>query len=78
MSPWLAGFAGIAYAVTSTVSGAAMIALAWRLWRERDRGSDQAARHLFAFSILYLFLLFAVLLGEQGFGGTVRLIGALG
>jgi heme O synthase-like polyprenyltransferase len=29
---------------------------------------EQAAKHLFAFSVLYLFLLFAVLLVEQGIG----------
>ena len=28
--------------------------------------ADKAAKHLFAFSILYLFLLFAVLLAEHG------------
>ena len=42
-----------------------MLALALRIWREGDgaRG-PQAARQLFAFSILYLFMLFAVLLVE--------------
>jgi protoheme IX farnesyltransferase len=78
VAPWLLGFAGIAYGLVAALSGAAMIALAWRVWRERDRAGDQAARHLFAFSILYLFLLFAVLLGEQGFGGAPRLVGVLG
>jgi len=30
--------------------------------------ADRAAKHLFAYSVLYLFVLFAVLLVEQGFG----------
>ena len=32
------------------------------------READRAARQLFAFSILYLFVLFAVLLLERGIG----------
>jgi protoheme IX farnesyltransferase len=30
--------------------------------------ADRAAKHLFAYSVLYLFVLFAVMLVEQGFG----------
>ena len=39
---------------------------AWRIYRERgsDAG-DSAPKQLFAFSVLYLFLLFAVLLVEE-------------
>jgi protoheme IX farnesyltransferase len=63
------GYAGVAYAVTAIASSALMIALALRLRAAGDgTSSEQAARHLFAFSVLYLFLLFAVLLVEQGIG----------
>jgi protoheme IX farnesyltransferase len=66
MSPWLMGYAGLAYGVVSTLAGAGMVALAFRLWRTP---SLKIARQLFGFSILYLFVLFAVLLAEQGLGG---------
>ncbi len=61
-APWLLGYAGLAYGAISVVGGALMIALALRLKRTP---SEQTAKHLFAFSILYLFVLFAVLLVEQ-------------
>ena len=68
VAPWLAGYAGLVYGVAAIVSGALMLVLAWQVFCER-RPVERASRHLFAFSILYLFLLFAVLLVEQGWGG---------
>jgi len=68
VSPWLLGYAGLFYGLTAIVTGALMLALAWQVFCER-RPADKASRNLFAFSILYLFLLFAVLLVEQGWGG---------
>ena len=65
VAPWLLGFAGPVYGVIAILSGAAMLALAIRLLTER---SDRAAKHLFAFSILYLFLLFAFLLIDRAVG----------
>jgi protoheme IX farnesyltransferase len=58
--PWALGFAGAIYGATAVLCGAAFIALAVRLFgsNEADRRS---AHRLFAFSILYLFLLFAAL-----------------
>jgi heme O synthase-like polyprenyltransferase len=38
------------------------------LWRTP---SDRTAKRLFAFSILYLFVLFAVLLAERGLDGLI-------
>jgi protoheme IX farnesyltransferase len=67
-SPWLFGFAGTTYGVIAIVSGALMIGLCWNLWRVP---SEQTAKRLFAFSILYLFVLFAVLLVERGLGGLI-------
>jgi protoheme IX farnesyltransferase len=59
--PWALGFAGAIYGVTAVVCGATFIALAWRLVGSgaTDR---RPAQRLFAFSILYLFMLFATLL----------------
>jgi protoheme IX farnesyltransferase len=65
-SPWLLGYAGPGYGALAVLSGALMVGLAWRLWRTP---SDQAASSLFAFSILYLFILFAALLIEPALGG---------
>jgi protoheme IX farnesyltransferase len=64
--PSLIGLGGIAYAVASVSLGAVFLYLAWRVRKiTQGREADTAARKLFAFSILYLFLLFAVLLAEH-------------
>lgn len=75
IAPWPLGFAGVMYGVTSVVTGAIMLWLAWQVFRER-RPVERACRNLFAFSILYLFLLFAVLLVERGWGGMIARIAA--
>jgi heme o synthase len=59
--PWVLGFAGAIYGATAVGFGAVMLLLALRLRRSLI-AEQQAARHLFAFSIFYLFVLFAVLL----------------
>jgi protoheme IX farnesyltransferase len=63
--PWALGFAGAIFGATAAVCGATFIALALRLARssEDDR---RPAHRLFAFSILYLFVLFAALLAGKG------------
>jgi protoheme IX farnesyltransferase len=64
-APALLGFAGLFYGLAAAVLGAVFLALAFEVYRRRDAASsNQAAVSLFAFSILYLFLLFAVLLVE--------------
>jgi protoheme IX farnesyltransferase len=66
ITPMLIGMAGIVYGVVSAVLGAVFLYLAWKVRRITEgREADQAARQLFVFSILYLFLLFAVLLVEH-------------
>jgi protoheme IX farnesyltransferase len=62
-APWLLGYAGATYGATALLAGAAMVALAWQV-RIAER-AEMAARRLFGFSIVYLFLLFAVLLIES-------------
>jgi protoheme IX farnesyltransferase len=64
--PALMGFASPVYGVVAAVSGGAMILYAVRLLRAPDtQALRKACGKLFGFSILYLFLLFAVLLAEQ-------------
>jgi protoheme IX farnesyltransferase len=64
--PAFIGLGGIVYLVASIILGAMLIGLSVKVYRTREgRAADSAAKELFAFSILYLFLLFAVLLGEH-------------
>jgi heme o synthase len=67
--PAALGFGGIVYALVASLTGAAMVAFAVQVLRRNEgEAAIRAAQHLFAFSILYLFLLFAVLLAEHGLG----------
>jgi heme o synthase len=61
-APWLFGYAGPAYGLAAVVAGAVMVALAFRVRAEQR--AHLASKQMFAFSILYLFLLFAVLLAD--------------
>ena len=70
IAPWPLGYAGALYGVIAVVTGAIMVLLAARVLRER-RPVEHASKQLFAFSILYLFLLFATLLAERGWGGLI-------
>jgi protoheme IX farnesyltransferase len=67
-APWPLGYFDAAYGVTSLILGAGMLALAINVYRRRERAQSlRATRKLFAFSILYLFALFATLLIEVVF-----------
>ncbi len=67
--PALMGFGGLIYLVVSVVTGLAMIGLSLRVLKVTEgEPANKAAYALFGFSILYLFLLFAVLLAENGLG----------
>ena len=70
IAPWPLGYAGVLYGTVSVVTGLGMLVLAVQVFRER-RPVERACRNLFAFSILYLFLLFAVLMIERGWGGLI-------
>ena len=64
--PVFIGLGGVAYGAASVVLGAIFVWLAFDVWRITEgREADRAARRLFGFSILYLFVLFAVLLAER-------------
>jgi protoheme IX farnesyltransferase len=77
IAPWILGYAGPAYGILATASGAIMIALAFRVRAEEHRQTANkylACKQMFAFSILYLFLLFAMLLVDRmsaGFLGSL-------
>jgi protoheme IX farnesyltransferase len=67
LAPALFGFAGYLYAAVALACGAMMIALAWRVYRDRiGPAAPSAAKKLFAFSLLYVFALFAALLIDNG------------
>ncbi|RAK64313.1 heme o synthase [Phenylobacterium kunshanense] len=83
VAPAFTGLGGVAYLAVSGVGGLVFLLLAWRLFRSRAgeaadprnddglydvRAGARDARNLFAFSILYLALLFATLLGEHLLG----------
>ena len=63
--PWALGFAGAIHGASAAVCGAIFIALALQLNRSKAFYRRPAHR-LFAFSILYLFVLFAALLAGNG------------
>ena len=66
VSLWPLGFAGRIYGAVSVATGAIMIILALRLRAAGAAACEPAAKRLFTFSILDLFLLFAVLFAEEG------------
>ena len=81
VAPAFVGLGGPVYLATSLLGGALFLLLAWRVFRSRAgdtaaRGEGiydapaeaRHARNLFAYSILYLFALFAALLGERLWG----------
>lgn len=71
LTPYFLGGAGLVYAVGATVLGLAFVASAVRVIREPEEAEDKAAKAMFGFSILYLFLIFAFLLADvlMGLGG---------
>jgi protoheme IX farnesyltransferase len=65
VAPWPLGYFDGVYGLTSLALGCGMLTLALQVYRRREgREALRASRRLFAFSILYLFALFATLLIE--------------
>jgi heme o synthase len=65
VAPWPLRYFDAVYGVTSLILGSGMLALAINVFISRERSASlRATRKLFAFSILYLFALFATLLLE--------------
>ena len=68
-APWFIGVGGALYGAAAVVAGLVFGAMALRVYRVRDGArANKAAMQLFAFSIVYLFLLFSALIVEHGFG----------
>lgn len=64
-APWALGYFDAIYGIVSLILGAGMLVLAINVYMRRERSQSlRATRKLFAFSILYLFALFATLLAE--------------
>jgi|SRR5882672_1180274 heme o synthase len=62
--PWAFGFVGVIYGAFAILAGAKLILLARQLQAGGKHG-ERAARRLFAFSIIYLFALFAAFLADK-------------
>ncbi len=69
--PWYLGLAGPVYGAVALLLGLLFVAAAVAVWFDR---TDRSARRMFGFSILYLFLLFAVM----GFDRAPGLLASLG
>ncbi len=75
LAPWPLGYFSAFYGATSLLLGAGMLWLAVDVYRVREGvAASRATRKLFAFSILYLFALFAVLLLEVVFRAIAPLV----
>ncbi|MGB6087597.1 heme o synthase [Parvibaculum sp.] len=69
LAPGFMGFAGLLYTAAAALLGAGFLVCAYRVWRaEPGALQDKAAKGLFAYSILYLFLIFSLLLIEKMLG----------
>ncbi len=69
--PFALGGAGLLYAVGVAVLGAIFVLSAVGVLREPAEAGDRRARRMFGFSILYLFLVFALLLADSLLGLAV-------
>ena len=74
LAPWYFGVTGPLYGVTALVLGLLFVAAAVSVWFDR---TDRSARRMFGFSILYLFLLFAVM-GVDRAPGLLASLGIAG
>jgi len=67
VAPWPLGLAGLVYGVCAAVLSFVFLVLATRVAANRasDAAGMDAEKHLFAFSVFYLFALFAVLVADR-------------
>jgi protoheme IX farnesyltransferase len=65
LAPWWLGVAGVVYALGAAALGLVFIAGAVRVWRDH---SESAAKALFGYSILYLFLVFGLMVLDRAPG----------
>ena len=69
LAPWLLGVAGLLYGVCAGGLSLLFTAAGLRVWRD---AGERAARQMFSFSLLYLFLIFTVLLVDHVAGKGLR------
>ncbi|QOZ06816.1 heme o synthase [Bradyrhizobium sp. CCBAU 51765] len=75
-APWALGYFDAFYGIVSLILGAGMLVLAINVYMRRERSQSlRATRKLFAFSILYLFALFATLLAEVVYRALAPMVG---
>lgn len=68
LGPWVTGLTSLAYGIAASALGGLMVVFSIRVYRNGEgQRADRCAKQLFAFSILYLFLLFAGIVGERVF-----------
>ena len=72
--PTLIGMSSVFYGLLAAALGVNFIRLSWQLFRQ---ASDDAARRLFGFSIIYLFLLFLALVVDQALVAEQLLAGVI-
>ncbi|MEM8826412.1 MAG: heme o synthase, partial [Pseudomonadota bacterium] len=67
LAPWMLGLAGVIYGLVAAALGAVFLTLAVAVWRNRAETAAGMApeKRLFAFSILYLFVLFGALAADR-------------
>jgi protoheme IX farnesyltransferase len=66
IAPVITGLSGMLYLAVSVTTGALFVGFATVIYARGDGpGADKAARRLFNYSLLYLFILFATLLAEH-------------
>jgi len=65
LAPWFLGMAGALYGAAAVLLGGLFILAALRVWAD---DSDRSARKMFAYSIFYLFALFALLILDRAPG----------
>jgi protoheme IX farnesyltransferase len=68
--PAALGLVGLFYVLAASLLGAAFLVCALRVWRAAP-ASERAAKQMFAYSILYLFLLFAAMTLDGMKGGLL-------
>lgn len=76
IAPWPFGYFDTAYGIVASVAGAGMLWRAIQVYYYREgEAAGKAARNLFFFSLIYLFVLFATLLASALVHVVLRLIG---